>query len=164
MKLKKIVLLLAVILVFSSILAACGTDAIGKDLINYSNVQLPTIVDLEKSVSDDFASVTGKNYTDDATMAAKLKDFIIPNSDALIKKAEAIKPTTDEVNTVHGKYLAAVKTQNEAFILYLDAIEKVDAAKVQVANDKLKEATTLSDKYNVAVKALGADHGVEFKK
>lgn len=158
---KLIALILA--LVFGIIfLSGCGSDPIQEDLINYSNVGLVSVAEIESKVVDGYDSVSGDNYTDDITVYNKLIDEVIPNSLKLIDKAEAIEIKTEDVRAVHELYVAAVNTQNSAFTTIVAAIEAQDYDKISAANDKLSEARKGMRDYQAKLKELADEHGVEF--
>jgi len=161
---KKVIATISTVLIFATVLAGCGkSDPVQDDLLNYINNQVPTVVDLEKKVATEYASTTGTNYTDDATLAAKLKDVIIPASDELITKTKAIIPATDEVSKIHSKYIAAITGQHEAFNLLLQAVQTNDAALVTTVNEKLATAGTVSKEYVADLQALKKEHEVTDK-
>ena len=161
---KKVIATISTILIFATVLAGCGkSDPIQDDLINYINNQVPTVVDLEKKVFTEYGATTGTNYTDDATLAAKLKDVIIPASDELLTKTKAIIPATDEVSKIHSKYIASITEQHAAFNLLIQAIQNNDAALVTTVNEKLTTADTLSKEYLADLQALKKEHEVTDK-
>ena len=165
MKNKKIIPLIAIIFVLSTILTACSKpDPINEDLISYVNVQMPTVIESQSSVAKDYESVTGKNFIDDNAFITKVKDTVIPNSTKFIAKAQAIAPKTEEVRKLHEKYMTSMKTQQEGFVLLLAAAEQGDSTKVPAGNEKLTQASKVSEEYKADMDTLAKAHGVEFEK
>lgn len=162
---KKVMAILSTVLISVTVLAGCAkADPVQDDLINYINNQLPALVELEKKVTTEYAASTGTNFIDDATLAARLKNVVIPASDALLTKAKAIAPATEEVRKVHSKYIASITEQSEAFNLLLQACQKHDEAMVKTVNEKLTHSETVSNEYLADLTALKKAHKVEDKK
>lgn len=158
---KKVMATILTLIICVIVLISCGkANPVQEDLINYINTQLPTVVELENKVSTEYAASTGENYVDDITIAAKLKDVVIPTSDELLSKVKAITPTTEEVRTVHNKYIAVVAEQNEAFNLLLQAAQNSDEPLVKTVNDKLIDADMLSKGYLADLEALKKEHKI----
>jgi len=161
---KKFMSTILAVLICSTVLIGCGkSDPIQEDLINYINVEIPTIVDTENKVRTEYSASTGTNYIDDASLGAKLKDVVIPTSNELVTKAKAIVPKTDEVAKLHNKYIALVTEQHEAFNLFLKAVQTSDAALVTTANEKLKNTEKVAEEYLSELTALKEEHEVETK-
>ena len=162
---KKFLATILTIVMAVTVLSACGkADPISEDLLNYNNTQLQPIIDASKPISADYASITGSNYTSDEVSSAKFKDVIIPASDALVAKATAIVPATDEVKKLHAVYVSALTTQNEAFKMFLDAITKGDATIVTAGTAKLADANKLLAQFNTDLPALKKAHGISDTK
>ena len=160
-KMKKLMAIILTTVMAITVFAACGkADPVADDLINYNNNQIQPVIDAAKPISADYASITGSNYTSDTVSSAKLKDVIIPASDALVAKATAIVPTTDEVKKLHAVYVSALTTRNEGYKLLLDAATKGDATMVTAANAKFEAANKLVDQFNVDFPALKKAHGM----
>lgn len=145
-------------------LAGCASDPVQEDLISYINKQVPTLVPLENKVTTEYAAVTGDKYTNDAALAAKLKDVIIPANDELLAKSKAIVPATEEVKKVHNKYTAVITEQQEAFNLLLQAVQKSDEAAVKTVNEKLAHTEKVSKEYLADIDTLKKEHKVENAK
>jgi hypothetical protein len=162
---KKIMATISTLLLCVVVLAGCGkADPVQDDLINYINKQLPALVELENKVTTQYEASTGKNFIDDAKLAAKLKDVVIPASNELVAKTKAIVPATEEVKKVHSKYLAVVTEQHEAFNMFLQAVQKSDEKLVDTANGKLTNAEKVSNEYLADLEALKKAHKVETAK
>jgi hypothetical protein len=162
---KKLMSTILILLMCATVLIGCGkTDPVKEDLLNYINKQLPTLVELESKVITEFAANTGINAPDDATLAAKLKDVIIPGADELLSKVKAIVPATEELRKVHNKYIVIVTEQREAFNLLLQAAQKNDLTLVNTINEKLVNADKLVKEYLADLNALKNAHGVVSEK
>jgi len=164
MKNQKVVTLVGIIIVLCAIFTSCKTDPVNTDLMSYVNEKLPAIAELETTIGKDYESVTGEKFVDDDTLSKKLKDVIIPNSSKLIENSQAVIPETEEVKQVHAKYISSIKTQHEGLVLLLSGAQKHDSSKVDAANEKLSQASKISEEYNSDLNALAKDHNVEIGK
>ncbi|WP_226002755.1 hypothetical protein [Paenibacillus sp. BJ-4] len=160
---KKFSVLMLVLFCFS-ILAACSTDPVKKDLITYVNDGMLPLAQEEKTVTDKYTAATGNNYTDDVTLYNTLKDDIIPEYTKYVDKVEAVKTETPEVRAVHETYIKAVNTQKDALIMMLDALEKQDMGLVSEGNTKLTEGRKLLRDFNEQVNTLAKEHDVTLNK
>ncbi|MGQ3480618.1 hypothetical protein [Paenibacillus sp. TY11] len=160
---KKLSVFMLVLCCFS-ILAACSTDPVKKDLITYVNEGMLPLGQDEKAVTEKYEAATGDNYTDDLTLYNTLNDEIIPEYTKFVDKVEAVKTETPEVRAVHEIYIKAVNTQNEAFIKLVDALDKQDLNLVNESNAKLSEGRKLFRDFEEQVKTLAKEHDVEMNK
>ncbi|MFK4436445.1 hypothetical protein [Paenibacillus sp. RC21] len=160
---KKLSVFMLVLCCFS-ILAACSTDPIKKDLITYVNDGILPLAQDEKTVTAKYESVTGDKYTDDETLYNTLRNDIIPGYTKYLDKAEAIKTETPEVRAVHEIYIKAISTQKEALISMVDAFEKQDMALINDSNTKLSEGNNLSRDFAEKLNALAKEHDVTINK
>lgn len=162
---KKVLSIFSTLLFCVVMLIGCAkADPVQEDLLNYLVKQVPTLVEPEDKVTTEYAAVTGKNFTDDATLGAKLKDVVIPASNELLKKAKLIVPTTEEVSKVHNKYVAAFTEQHEAFNLLLQAVQKGDEALVKTVNEKLLNAGKVAKEYLADLETLKKEHKLIYEK
>lgn len=149
------------VLIGAAMLIGCSpADPVQDDLIDYINNQLPTLTEPENTVITEYAAVTGENYVDDATLAARLQEVVIPAAEDLLAKSTAIAPATAEVSAVHSKYIAATTEQLEAFKLLLEAVQTGNAATVDTVNEKLAHADTVSNEFLADLETLKTDHNV----
>ena len=140
---------------------AKSTDKnIQEDVINYVNVELPKIVDIENKVITGYSSVTGDKYKDDKTTYTKLKNQVIPDSLKLVADSEKITPKTEELRVVHELYLSSINEQNSAFTLILSALETGDTSTVAQANDKLTKARKAERDFLAKLKELEVKYNV----
>ncbi|MBY7739485.1 hypothetical protein [Paenibacillus polymyxa] len=160
---KKISIFMLVLCCFS-ILAACSTDPVKKDLITYVNDGMLPLTQDEKAVTEKYESVTGDNFTDDETLYNTLRDDIIPEYTKYLDKVEAVKTETPEVRAVHETYIKAVSTQKEALITMIDALEKGDLNLINESNTKLSEGKKLFRDFGEQVNTLAKEHDVKINK
>jgi hypothetical protein len=155
MKLKVSLLLFAAVLFMNF-----SSDPIQDDLLNYINVELPKVADLESEAIDAYSSVSGDNYTSDAVMDKKIREVVLPKYKLFTSKLKAIKPKTKQLKEVHAEYVEAAKDQLEAFNFIVDAIKKQDKEEIERANKDLRAAATLISNWKTDVLQLCKDHNV----
>lgn len=139
---------------------ACGGDPVQQDLINYINVEMPKVADLESEAVDAYASVSGENYENDSIMYYTIANTVIPRYEAFYEMLESIDPATEEVSNLHHEYVVAAADQLEAFKLILEAIEKQDADIITQANADLDKASVLLGQWREDLDAACAKHQV----
>lgn len=159
MKTKKIISLIALFAVTLTILIGCAADPIQADLDNYFENQTKDVFALEITVLNSLNSVTGENAPDNVTLAKKLEEEILVNSNSLLEKAKAITVQTEELRAIHEKYILALTTQNEAIKLLLSAAENDDFDGATVANTKLIESNTQNTLYKTEMNTFAKDYG-----
>ena len=162
MKLKLSMLLLLVGALFLQYSPA--PDPVQKDLLNYINVELPKVAQLESDAIDAYSSVSGSNYTSDEAMSDKIKTVVLPKYKEFNIKLKAIKPATTDLQKIHAEYVTAAKDQLEAFNYIVDAIKKQDANEIQKANKDLTAASSLIEDWKTKLLALCDKHGVTVGK
>src|SRR5882724_4886540 len=100
--------------IFILALAACSSDDVQKDLLNYINTELPKVSALEKEAVAAYESISGNNYTTDSTMYYTIKQTVLPKYEEFSSKLTAIQPATEEISAMHGEYIKAAGDQMEA--------------------------------------------------
>lgn len=146
----------------SLLVIACG-NPVQEDLINYINVEMDKVADLESTAIEAYASVSGENYQSDSLMYVVISETVVPNYEEFYNTLAGIKPTTDEVATLHQEYVQAAADQLEAFKLILEAIEKQDASIIDQANEDLDEARALLRLWRTDLDSACAKHNVVFE-
>ncbi len=126
-----------------AMLTACGANPVQQDLVNYINVEMEKVRDLESAAVQAYASVSGENYENDSIMYAVISQTVVPNYQEFYNTLSSIKPATDEVASLHREYVRAASDQLEAFNLILEAIEKQDVQIIDQANEDLSQARAL---------------------
>lgn len=158
---KKVLAAISTFLMCITMLIGCGkSDPVQEDLINYINNEKPTLVEYENKVTTEYTACTTQFPVDNVTLAAKLKDTVIPATEELLTKAKAITPATEEVNKLHAKYIAVVTEQLEGFNLLLEAAQNSDKTLVATVDEKLTHADTVSKEYLADMDALKKKHNI----
>ena len=125
-----------------SLFISCAVS-VQDDLLNYINVEMPKIADLESEATDAYARVSGENYQNDSIMYFTIQQNVIPPYEEFNSIIKSIKPATPEVQAMHNEYIEAAKDQLEAYHLVLEAIEKQDAEIITKANEDMDKAQQL---------------------
>jgi hypothetical protein len=145
------------------VLVACSGNPVQKDLLNYINVEMVKVADLESTAVKAYASVSGENYESDSIMYAVISETVVPNYQEFYSILSAIKPATEEVANLHKEYVRAAADQLEAFKLILEAIEKQDAGIINTANEDLAEARALLKLWRTDLDSACVKHNVVFE-
>ncbi len=156
---KKVIATISALLICVTALAGCG-DPVQEDLKNYINNQLPAVLTLTNTVTTKYTDMTKVENITDATIATTMKDVVIPAQEQLLAAAKAIVPTTEEVVALHGKLVASVTEQLEAFKLIMEAAQKSDEAILGTATTKLESSQTKMKEYSDAVEVMKKDHNL----
>jgi hypothetical protein len=146
-------------IIVAGTLTACS-DPVQKDLITYYNTDLPKITQLEEDAMAAYAGIAGDNYQNDSVMYVVLKETIIPKYSEFYDGLQAIKPSTGEVQKMHGEYVEAAKDQLEAFRLIIQAIDKQDAEVIKVANGDFEKAKIALDEWKAEFEEIRKKHNV----
>lgn len=164
MKKNKIISVIAILAFTFTVLTGCGSDPIAEDVINYINIQMPTIAELEDSFLTSLDSMAENEDMDIPTLILSLKDEIIPNCDKLIEGAKKIIPETEEVAALHDKYIEAMTKQNSGFVKMKEGLED------NINNETVEQGGTIVDEGNAEytayvdeLDALATEHGVELE-
>jgi hypothetical protein len=145
-------------------LAACSSDEVQKDLLNYVNNELPKIAPLEEDAVGAYDGVAGENYKNDSIMYYTIKQNVIPKYSEFATKLAAVYPSTPEVKAMNDEYIKAANDQLEGFKLICLAIEKQDLEVIKQANKDIDEAKNLLDLWRKDLDEQCKKHGIVFKK
>jgi uncharacterized lipoprotein NlpE involved in copper resistance len=146
------------------VLALVGcSNPIRDDLLNYINTEIPKIVTYEAEAIAAYESVSGNNYSDDSTMYEVLTETIIPTYRDLVDGVEAItlRLKTKEVRVLNEKYVEAVNTQMNGFIILMTALETQDGGLMVDFNERQDKGRRLAREWQIELQDLCNQHGVE---
>ena len=145
-------------------LAACGSNPVQDDLINYINEEVSPLFETETEIVEAYESVTGDNYTDDNELYNALESYIIPKYSDFIDDLEQITPETEEVRAIHEEYIEASNLQYNAMVKMLPALENQDYALISEANEMLSEGRSKMRHYVSSLESLAKENNVEFEE
>lgn len=145
-------------------LAACSTDPVQKDLLNYVNNEMPKLAPLESEAVGAYDGVAGENYQNDSIMYFTIKQNVIPKYEEFATRLAAVYPATPEVKAMNDEYVKAANDQLEGFKLVCLAIEKQDPEVIKQANKDIDEAKNLLDLGRKDLDEQCKKHGVVFTK
>lgn len=162
---KRIFSLSIIVLIFSLLLTGCMKDKVADDITNYMNNQMPTLNIFQENIVNALNDIAKDEAMDTDTFIKKLKDEIIVNSNKLIEESKKIVIETEEVKSIHAKYIAAMTKQNSGLVLMLEGLENDRNV------EKLSKSTTLLAESDVEYKAyvsetnaLALEHGLTVKE
>ena len=145
-------------------LAACSSDEVQKDLLNYVNNEMPKLAPLEEEAIDAYDGVAGENYKNDSIMYFTIKQTVIPKYEEFATKLAAVYPSTPEVKAMNNEYVKAANDQLEGFKLILQAIEKQDAEIIKQANSDIDQARNLLELWRKDLDEQCKKHNVVLNK
>ncbi len=162
---KKILLLaMCVILAFS--FAGCIETEETKELLSYVNDDLAELEEYEAAVIDSFNSVSGDNYTDDATMYEELSTNTMSALEdweaKIIEVQEGLKDS--KILEVHALYSSYATKWRNSIVTMMDALETGDIAKATSANDMMDEANKIAAEFRTKLDELGEEYNVEITR
>lgn len=124
--------------------ASPANDQVKEDLIKYSGSVDKIMKPLEviSRLTEELAKAkTAKEYV------AKLRNEFIPLVTEALKHMEALKPSTKEVQDIHGAYLASFRDYATGLKEMADAVEKSDDKLVKIAEVKINAFKPASAKF-----------------
>jgi len=145
-------------------LVGCATDKVAQDLVDYVNLGVLNIAELEKQSLERYASVTGKNYTTDERVYEALKVNVIPQYKHFLDSLRQIRPKTEEVNKLHGVYVRGAEYLYRGFKSKMLGLEKKDAYVIRAANEKIEKGRVENEKWRNMLIDLNKKHGVVEQK
>ncbi len=108
----------------------------------------------EAYLLEQYASVTGENFTDDLTLYNVLVD-LLPEVVTFIGEMEEINPSDPKLRALHDLYLRAWNLQSKGMTLSIAALEAQDYEKIAEANEALAEGRALMRQFASDFEALG---------
>ena len=162
----KRIISLALILVMVLALVGCADTAKQDAIMNYVNVDLVAIAEIEGQMLESFESVSGDNYVDDETMYNEFNNVTAILARDLNNKATEIAGTiTDpELLEVHKIYMDYATKFSSAINIMIAALQEQDTAQVAEANEKINESNNLYLDYNQKLNALIEANGLTFEE
>jgi hypothetical protein len=124
------------------------------ELVDYATNQLIPMSELEDILIAEYGTATEGSIE---SLSTNLKNSIIPASNELLEKLKAIVPESEEIATVHNKYIESIAEQNEAFTLLLKAIEDDDIEALDTINEKVANSVKLSNEFMEDIETISND-------
>ncbi|BDH60648.1 hypothetical protein MTP04_07780 [Lysinibacillus sp. PLM2] len=149
-------------LAFVFVLFGCG-NPVTEELLSYVNEDLVPLAEKETEILEEYASVTGENYTDDETTYYHISDVILPLYTDFIEDIEALKFESTEIRDVHELFIQAHNTQYNGIVQVMSAIENQDYDMMIQANEKLEEGRTGLRDYQYELQDLAKKYDVQLE-
>lgn len=159
-------LLQVTVVAFMIILCATGCGKEQDELLEYVNGDArKEITTLEHKAKDSYASVTGDNYKDDATMFQELSTNTANYMKQTIDKATSLGGTLEgeQLKKLHETYVSSLKELQNGIDQLAKATESGDAELAAKASETLSKANEDEIKYMNELKKLADELGVEVK-
>jgi hypothetical protein len=136
------------------------SDAVGPDLVQYTNQGILSIAVLEKEALADYAAVIGPNYISDEKVLKSLKDSVIPKYKDFLSMLGQVKTQTEEVARLHRLYVNGAEKMFEGFRLKLMGLERNDARTIQSANQIIENGRLETEQWRENLKNMYVTYGV----
>ena len=138
---KKIWISIFVIIILCSFAVSSAEENISFDLVKYVNQGILNIGEIETTALENYASVTGENYTSDENVYNALKNEVIPLYKRFYEELRQITPETDAVRKIHQLYVRGADLINEGFRVKMLGLENNDESIVLMANRKIEKGS-----------------------
>ena len=161
---KVLLLILCAVLAFSFV--GCTPSEEAEELVSYINNDLAELEEYEADFLESYDSVSGDNYTDDATMYEEFStntlDYLTAWEEKATDVAENIKDS--KIAEVHTIYTSRITKCRNVLVTMLDALETQDLEKVTKANDMMTEASELATEFRSELDELAEEYSVEIER
>ena len=145
-------------------LVCCASNKAGTDLVNYVNQGILGIADLERVSLENYAAVTGKNYTTDQRVYEALKDQVIPIYKRFLDGLRDINPQDEAVKRLHGIYIKGAELLYSGFKMKMLGIEKNDKNLIIMSNEKIEKGRIENERWRKELDTLCQQQGVAEEK
>lgn len=136
-----------------------------RELMDYVNSDVTRLAEIETEIINSYNSVSGVNYTDDATFYDEIKNVALPAANRLSSEANSVynKLSSEEIKKAHSIYLDVCNVYYEALEGMLEGVEKQDVTTIRKASEKLEQISELATDYQNAIKQLTEKYGLEWQ-
>ncbi|MCF8068924.1 MAG: hypothetical protein K9L30_10095 [Desulfobacterales bacterium] len=155
---------LVIVLLCVGFLEGCARNEVTPDLVEYVNQGILKFSQLETDALQQYALVTGLNYTTDEAVFEALKLEVIPRFKLYLDLLRTIDPETDEVIALHSIYVYGVETMYNGFRVKKNGIENQDDSQIIAANRLIEEGRDQTMKWHNQLMEMYQSHGIKSDK
>ena len=156
--------MVAAVWIMAGLAAGCATTRESKDLVNYVNQGVLNIAELERRSLEQYASVTGGNYTTDQRVYEVLRDEVVPLYKRFVDGLRNIQPETEDVKKLHRTYLMGAQQLYEGFKEKMYGIEIGNERIIRSGNEKIEQGRVENEKWRNELEALAKKYKVKEAK
>ena len=156
--------MVAAVWIMAGLAAGCATTRESKDLVNYVNQGVLNIAELERRSLEQYASVTGGNYTTDQRVYEVLRDEVVPLYKRFVDGLRNIQPETEDVKKLHRTYLMGAQQLYEGFKEKMYGIEIGNERIIRSGNEKIEQGRVENEKWRSELEALAKKYKVKEAK
>jgi hypothetical protein len=148
-----------------SITTITCTSPVEKDLLNYVNIQMKNVAEMESKPIDLYNSIISDKEMDNETSAALINDSVLPAYKEYILKLESISSQikTPAVKQIHEICISAANAQFYGISLAATALLKNDNVMMVKSGEKTDEGRKLMRQYNDALSRLGKKYKLQLQ-
>ncbi|WP_295735258.1 hypothetical protein [uncultured Oscillibacter sp.] len=140
--------------------ASSDDDAKREALEEYIR-QVREFAEVEQDMLNSRKSVTGTNYTDDATAYTEITERTTPLCQQLYDMVMEINPADPEISALHENYQDCAQKYLDTVALMSSALSNQDMTQVSEANDLMNETENLVQSYKRELKRLAEEWNVK---
>ena len=164
MKIKKYFMGYAGACILFFYLAGCAHDPMQPALVNYVNQDILRISALEQRSLAAYAGVTGANYTTPGRVGDAIENTVIPVYREFLVLLKQINPQVPAIRQIHAVYVRGGDTLFAGFNEKKTGIALNDNRLIRMANEKIRQGRTLTNKWREQLAALVIKHKIGSQK
>ncbi|MBR6404243.1 MAG: hypothetical protein IKS48_12725 [Eubacterium sp.] len=177
MKKKLMVLMMAMCFVAAAV--GCGKkDSDNGTTENADNSEATTKAEIVQMVNKDLPGIASERDSavaiynkyfeegadlDSETWRDQLENDALKSYEAYLEKLNALKYQSPEVETLKDLYTKSAESQKEAIVCVIAAIQDVDTAQLESAQQSISDSQTYLKNYEESLKDLCQKYGIEIK-
>lgn len=140
---------------------SCGGDPLAADAATYHAAMTPALTQNMALAQQflDIAAQVKKKEMDEEAIIRRWQEKVIPLADGLKAEAEAIEPSTPQLQELHGEIKAAWTARSQAYREMQAAYRNNDADGFQKASKANLDAKLAEERYFQEVNALLEPYG-----
>lgn len=133
------------------------------ELLKYSDYMTSNIKPIEDEFYKSFTSVTGNNYSNDASTYNELTTKTAVLAQTLFDRTNEIfnEINDEEILKVHKLYVNFASTRLTAIKLMISAVENNNISLINSANEKMDEANNYNLDYKINIKSLEKKYSLD---
>ena len=160
----KLLALLGTGLMLCSLAAGCTRYRVASDLVEYVNLDILGIAEVEKQALAAYTAVVGDNYTTDEAVLTALRERTVPQYTRFFNLLRDIQPDTEEIRRLHALYVQGAGRMLEGFRLKWAGLERGRSDLVLEGNHQIESGRRETEQWREALEAAYGTYKVHKKK
>lgn len=151
-------------LTLCALVAGCARYRVASDLVEYVNLDILGIAEVETQALAAYAAVVGDNYTTDEAVLTALRERTVPQYTRFFSLLRDIQPDTEEIRRIHALYVQGAGLMLEGFRLKWAGLERGRFDLVLDGNHKIESGRRETEQWREALEAAYGTYKVHKKK